>query len=733
VSSSTRRPRSRVRRALGRASAAVALVPAWLLLHVTSAFAADGSGQLGQTPPSLSWIQLEDSRGISIWKFELSLDRGGITSPDKFFWASITDACWGFYRSMVALALWFLDWVMSFGWLKVVATPMIAVGDAMQSVVQRIGAVPVLLTIAAVVAVAWMMRGRWATGIFELAMALVIASLATGVFAQPVRMVAGDNGLIVQSQQWGLELSAALADQGAAGGTPEQLRKAQTGLLVDTFVRIPTQMINFGRVLDGGKCEGAYNDVVKAGPYGMESDIRDKIGDCDSKLKDYADQPTASMALGSLVFMPASFVILLMSLILAGSVIAAGCYAIYQAVKAIVSLVTGLLPGGSRGSLMLTFAEAAISLVIILFTSVFLGIFLQVIQAMFRSGTGDAVPKTFVIVDVLLVVGIIIYLRQRKRFKEAAQRMAELLSKRPGPGVKPTRLPGPQTSGLGSMASSVARSAISLAQLRAMRKTAANTGGIYNLDARRQTAIFAGGQGPGGQGPVDGGEYTVVPGPGPGGPPGGGGGGGPHKPLPGPGGGLKRIEARKPKAIGTLVRAGTSTALAVATGGSSSVVTGTMTAVKAGKAVNGARALTRAAVQARMALPPGPTAAAGAAAALPSGRPGPAKPMPGRTKPAPPIGPRPARPATPQPAPAAQVVTGQVLSSSTTADRPSRAPRAGDGPPPRRSRHTTATPTPRGPSRQWDKIVRDGQVILVPKDPTPPPTPRPPRRSPRGT
>lgn len=714
-----------MRRTLARAGAAVALVPTWLVLKASSAFAADGSGQLGQTPPSLSWIQLTDSRGISIWNYELSLDRGGITSPDKFFWASITDTCWGFYRSGVALALWFLDWVMSFGWLHVVAAPMIAVGDAMQSVVQRIGAVPVLLTVAAVVAVAWMMRGRWATGIFELAMALVIAALATGVFAQPVRMVAGDTGLIVQSQQWGMELSAALADQNAAGQSPEQLRKLQTGLLVDTFVRIPTQMINFGRVLDGGKCEGAYTEVIKAGPYGGESDIRDKVGDCDSALKDYADLPTASMALGSLVFMPASFVILLMSLILAGSVIAAGCYAIYQSVKAIVSLVTGLLPGGSRGSLMLTFAEAAVSLLIILFTSVFLGIFLQVIQAMFRSGSGDAIPKTFVIVDVLLVVGLIIYLRQRKRFKEAGQRLAELLSKRPGAGVKPTRLPGRQTSGLGSMAGSVARSAVSLAQLRAMRRTASNTGGIYNLDARRQAVIFAGGQGPGGQGPIDGGDYTVVPGPG--GPRGGPGGRGPQQPLPGPSGGLKRIEARKPKALGTLVRAGTSTALAVASGGTSAALTGTMTAVKSGAAVNGARALTRAAVKARLALPAGPTGAAPAPGPLlPSGRPGPAKPLPPRTHPTPPVSPRPAPPTN------NQVIVGTVVSSSS-ADRPSRAPLSGDPGERRRPRRSTPTSATRGPSRQWDKVVRDGQVVLVPKDSVAPPAvPRPPRRSPRG-
>lgn len=716
---------SLARRALARAGAAIALVPTWLLLKASTASAADGSGQLGQTPPSLSWIQLTDSRGISIWNYELSLDRGGITSPDKFFWASITDTCWGFYRSGVALALWFLDWVMSFGWLSVVAAPMIAVGDAMQSVVQRIGAVPVLLTVAAVVAVAWMMRGRWATGIFELSMALVIAALATGVFAQPVRMVASDNGLIVQSQQWGLELSAALANPSAAPGqNPEQLRKAQTGLLVDTFVRIPTEMINFGRVLDGGPCESAYTEVVKKGPYGLAPNVADAIKSCDKAAYEYAAQPSASMALGSLVFMPASFVILLMSLILAGSVIAAGCYAIYQSVKAIVSLVTGLLPGGSRGSLMLTFAEAGISLLIILFTSVFLGIFLQVIQAMFKSGSGDAIPKTFVIVDVLLVVGLIIYLRQRKRFKEAAHRLAELLSKRPGAGVKPTRLPAPQTSGLGSMVSSVARSAISLAQLRAMRRTAANTGGIYNLDARRQAVIFAGGQGP-----IDGGDYTVVPGPG--GPRGGGGGsggGGPHKPLPGPGGGLKRIGTRKPKALGTLVRAGTSTALAVASGGTSAVVTGTMTAVKAGAAVNGARALTRAAVTARLALPAGPSAAASApaAATVPSGRPGPGKPFPPRTKPTPPVSPRPAPPTN------NQVIVGTVVSSSSI-ERPSRAPLAGDSGDRGRPRRAPAS-TPRGPSRQWDKVVRDGQVILVPKDPAPPPpAPRHPRRSARGT
>lgn len=695
--------------------ALTAVVMLMVRAQTASAAPTDG-GQVGQTPPALSWIQLTDSHGISLWNYELSLDRGGVTSPDKFFWSAITDACWGAYRSWCALALWFLDWVLSFDWLQTIASPLLATGDAMQSVVDRVGAVPVLLTITAVVAVCWMARGRYATGIWELGTALVIATLATGVFAQPVQMVAGPDGLIMKTQQTGLELSAALAANGSSTGqTPEQLRKAQTGQLVDTFIRQPTEMINFGKVLDGGKCAQVYDDVLKKGPYGSDSDIRDRVGECDSVAGDYAAQPTASMALGSVVFMPASFVILLLTIVLAGSVIAAACYAMFQALKAILTLVTGLLPGGNRGSLLLTFAEAAISLLIILFTTVFLGVFLLVIQAMFKSGAEDSVPKTFVIVDIILIVGIVIYWRQRKRLKESAQRLADWMSKRPG-GAPATRLPERSGSGLGSAAGSAVRTVTSLAQLRATRSAARSAGGIYNIDARRQAAFLAtnghGGDEPGG------GDLPFYPASPTGGPRGGGAGGGPRQGLPGPAGPAGRLEARKAKVGGGLVRLGAGAALAYATGGASTVVSGSMTAARAGKAVNSVR---RAAVLSRMALPAGP-----------SGRPAPAGPMPTRTKasPSPPLA-------------SAQVVQGTVL-SSTSAPTPSVGKAAGKGsskgagqgsvtPRPSRAPHADpivnrsaskqrrqprAEPAVPVPRRQWDKIVRpDGTIVLQPKTP----------------
>ena len=91
--------------------------------------------------------------------------------------------------------------------------------------------------------------------------------------------------------------------------------------------------------------------------------------------------------------------------------------------------------------------------------------------------------------------------------------MAELMSKRPGRGVRPTRLPAGHGSGVRSGAGSVARTAVSLAQLRAMRGAARapGGGGTYTVDARRQAVIFTGAGARGSTGPVDIGPVDAQP------------------------------------------------------------------------------------------------------------------------------------------------------------------------------------------------------------------------------
>lgn len=769
----TRRLAGTVHRWTGRVVAAVTVGAVWVVLRMQPASAAPGD-PLGQTPPALSWIELNDSHGISVWNYEMSLNRGGVTDPGKFFWSSVVDLYWGAYRSGCALALWFLDWVMSFDWLHIIASPLLSTGAALQSVVDRIGVVPTLLTIAAVVSVGWMAKGRYATGIWELAMSLLIATLATGVFAQPVQLVAGPDGLIMKAQSFGLELAAELSTgQGGSSSDPVQLRKQMTGQMVDTFVREPAQMINFGRVLDGGKCEKVYDEVVRGGPYGLEDDIRDKVNGCDSKLGDYADAPSAGMATGALMFEPASGIILLFAVVLAGSVIAAACYAMFQSLKAIVALVTALLPGGSRGSLFMTVAETAISLLIIVFTNVFLAVFLMVIQALFKDSAGASKPRTFIIFDVLLIVGIIVYWRYRHRLKESTQRLAQWMSQRPGGNA--SRLPDRAPGGAGAWAGRALTTASQLSMVRARRGTPGGPGSVY-IDARRQAVGFFGAGGPDAD---SSGSVGVQP-------PNGGGGGPttPTAPLPGPAGSpLARIGARTSSrvAVGTLARAGSKAALAAVTGGASTAAAGALTAAKATKALNTAR---RATVIGQLALPAGPTTTPPAVTAgpPPPGQPGPARPLPTTpTRPVLPAGPRhrprpsitakpdaatspplagppatakqaartpgPDRAAAPAPAPGAAT---DAAGRSTNGKAPSHAGRTSTASPsaagaggasvrsggPAAARPSAEGNAAAGMRRQWDKVVRDGQVVLVPRTTSapaaapedPPPAVRPPHR-----
>lgn len=415
-----------------RALTVLALVPVWLLTQLGVALAADGA-KLGQTPAALSWIKLVDSRGVSVWNYELSLDRGGVTDPGKAVWSTIIDLFWQIYRGGVVVAIWFIDWALSFAWLPTVVGPVMALSDSLTGIVSRVGGITTLLTIAAIFAVVWMMRGKWALGIFELTISLVIASLATGALASPAALVAGPSGVLMDSRQFGLEVADGLAGGPGTGGNADALRKATTARLVDTFVRLPLQTINFGTVVDGTACQGAYDSVIKAGPYGMEDDIRDAVGGCDEDLGEVAENPSSGQALSAIILSPAALLVMGFATLLAGTVFLAALLALYQGLRAIVTLVTGLLPGSARGALWMTAADLTMALVTLMFAITFLSGYLLLIADAFTARSPDENPmQTFFFVDVLLVAALLLFWKGRKSIQRASSKLAQALATRPG-------------------------------------------------------------------------------------------------------------------------------------------------------------------------------------------------------------------------------------------------------------------------------------------------------------
>lgn len=409
-----------------------------------------------ETPPALSWMVLKDSKGINVWSYEMSLNTGGITSPGKFVWSFLVALVWQGYRAIVVFAIWLINWVLGFSWLDWVSTPVIALSTSITSLVHTFGLAPTFLTIMAATAAVHIFRGRWTLGAFDLVVGCAIAALAVGGLSNPVGLVTGQSGYIMQSRDLGLELSSGLAHNGDTASNADQMRQQTSAMLVDTFIRMPDEMINFGRSLQGDPCEAKFDEVMRSGPHGGDDTVRNAMKDCNASMGDYADNPNSGMAISTIILSPSAIFVLLFALLLCVAVMLAVVTVLYESLKLIVVMVWAILPGESRGSLWQTFANLVMALATMTFAVVFLTAYLLLLQSVFSSSNSgsNGVMATFIFIDLLIFMGIIMFWRGRTALKRSAARLAAMMAKRPA-GGSPSRLPAPQRSGLPGQAAAL--------------------------------------------------------------------------------------------------------------------------------------------------------------------------------------------------------------------------------------------------------------------------------------
>lgn len=466
-------PWLRLWRGIGRIGRRVflTLVGTAVLVVVTANVAY--AGEEGVTgPAALQWITFTDSHDLHIWQYEMSLDRGGASNPGKLIWSFFVDNLWEGYRAWVAVACWLVNWTLSFSWLTWISQPVADIGDGVQGIVDHFGFGMTAMLITVIAAALLVARGKWTTGIYELAMSSLIAALAIGALANPVALIAGDNGMLRSARDGGLEVAATLNEgsqspetekkeekrnnhapptPGATiptGPSTTDMRNDLTGMISDTFLRRPQQMVNFGEVLDGGKCEDTYQKTVKKGPYGTGDELRNAIKDCDETAGKVAENPNAGMLWSMMTLYPTAFIVLLFAMVLCCVVIVAGMYAAWQSIKMIIALPIAIAPGAARGMLWMTFAETLMSMVTVVFSVVFLAAYLVLVQSVFDTSAKASNMSTFFVVDVMLMVGIVLFLTARARIKAAGERVAALMAKRPGGAPAPATMPRQTGSGI---------------------------------------------------------------------------------------------------------------------------------------------------------------------------------------------------------------------------------------------------------------------------------------------
>ena len=215
-------------------------------------------------------------------------------------------------------------------------------------------------------------------------------------------------------------------------------------------------MINFGRSLQGDPCEAKYDEVMRSGPHGGDDTVRDAMKDCNAAMGDYADNPNSGMAISAVILSPSAIFVLLFALLLCVAVMLAVATVLYESLKLLVVMVWAILPGDSRGSLWQTFANLVMALATMTFAVVFLTAYLLLLQSVFSATNsgGNGMMATFIFVDLLIVMGIILFWKGRKALKRSAARLAAVLAKRPA-GGSPSRLPAPQHSGLPGQAAAL--------------------------------------------------------------------------------------------------------------------------------------------------------------------------------------------------------------------------------------------------------------------------------------
>ena len=369
---------------------AVAAAAALLLLAAAPADALP----LDAPAPSNPWLaffQPKDSHGFSPWQYELSVDQGGATDPGKAVAYFFANQMWMQYRFLVVAVMWLLDFVLQFKQLDLLKAPAEAVSASVQNVTGQIGIVTMMVTLSVVVSGVWLFRGRSGAAAGEIFTTAVIAALIGGALANPVGVLTGPDGALPAARDFGVQVSAQLVGGASYAGTgaslpspqtADQLRQTIDAKVLDSLIRTPHQLVNYGQVMDRTKpasCVDAYNQAL-----GVIDDAgRDAVGVACGKETLDASSNTAAVQLGVMIVSTAGGFFFILVLALALALLIFTALALWEASKFLLVLIQSLIPGSSRAAMFISFATAVICVGMCAVTLMAVGLLLLVLDAVF--------------------------------------------------------------------------------------------------------------------------------------------------------------------------------------------------------------------------------------------------------------------------------------------------------------------------------------------------------------
>ncbi|WP_157874022.1 hypothetical protein [Kineococcus radiotolerans] len=390
-------------------------------------------------------LDAADTHELSIGKYQLSVDTGGVTNAMKLITNGVLlSGMWEAYRWTVGAAVAMINLALQMEWVQWLVEAIKPVALTLQNdVIAKLG----LRGLALVVMGLWVgciiASGRFAKGLVQLLVSTTIAVLAAGALANPVALITGPHGVLYGARDAGQAVATVITSDGkSATPDPGLIEQKTGGAMVDTFVRLPHQMINYGRVIDGTSCQSAYDKALAGGPYDSDDDsARSAVGDCDEKLKDWADDPGWTGVGAIAILTPAGGALAALGIVLVVLIFLATLMVIFFAVKLIIDVILAILPG-ERSGLWSSVAGLLGAVLTVAGLIILLALYCVFLRGVLTTKTNTDMLVRFFIVDAMVISFIVVTVVARKRISERARRMAEKAAAFSGGGkARPAQMP----------------------------------------------------------------------------------------------------------------------------------------------------------------------------------------------------------------------------------------------------------------------------------------------------
>lgn len=352
------------------------------------AMAQDGRGAAVATSrmDGIAWMNIQDSAGVQLADYTFVGDPGGLPDPGSTVLYTLVGLEFVGYLVIVATAIWFIGYALSFDWLDLFAD---ALRTATNAFADRIATPAVLLTAATIGAffVAWfVIRGFYSRAVVQVCTMLAVAVLGPLFLAEPLAGVLDSDGLLARGRDVGMTIAAGL--DGSAAGEPALLVRSVQGELADNFARGPVQVWNFGHVLDDG-CATAWSAGMNSGDTER---IRRALGACGDAAAVARAHPRPEQLGTGLVLLVSAAALLLFAVVLAVRVIRAALDTVYQAFLAIFGFAAGgFVYGPSQTFLVRNLVNSAVAAARMCAYTVFIGVYLLFLGNLFEQARGQVV------------------------------------------------------------------------------------------------------------------------------------------------------------------------------------------------------------------------------------------------------------------------------------------------------------------------------------------------------